>query len=92
VRDAIEQAACGLGLSTTLLHSGAGHDAQHMTVVCPSGMLFVPSVDGLSHSPRELTRDQDCINGARVLLGAVRRLDEAPTLPKSAAFLTTLPS
>jgi N-carbamoyl-L-amino-acid hydrolase len=79
VRDAIERAACDLGLSTTLLHSGAGHDAQHMTVVCPSGMLFVPSVDGLSHSPRELTRDQDCINGARVLLGAVKRLDGAPT-------------
>lgn len=79
VRDAIEQVACGLGLSTAFLPSGAGHDAQHMTVVCPSGMLFVPSVDGLSHSPRELTRDQDCVNGANVLLGVVRRLD-APRL------------
>ena len=76
VRDAIERAACGMGLSTTLLGSGAGHDAQHMTAVCPSGMLFVPSVDGLSHSPRELTRDQDCVNGANVLLGAVRYLDD----------------
>ncbi len=75
VRDAIEQAACGLGLSTILLGSGAGHDAQQMTVVCPSGMLFVPSVDGLSHSPRELTRDQDCVNGANVLLRVVRHLD-----------------
>jgi N-carbamoyl-L-amino-acid hydrolase len=76
VRDAIEQVACGLSLSTTLLPSGAGHDAQQMTVVCPSGMLFVPSVEGLSHAPRELTKDQDCINGANVLLGVVRRLDD----------------
>jgi N-carbamoyl-L-amino-acid hydrolase len=76
VRDAIAHVACGLGLSTTLLPSGAGHDAQHMTAVCPSGMLFVPSVDGLSHTPRELTRDRDCINGANVLLGVVRRVDD----------------
>jgi hypothetical protein len=42
-----------------------------MTVVCPSGMIFVPSGDGLSHSPRELTKDQDRINGANVPLGTV---------------------
>ena len=76
VRDAIARAVGAMGLSTTLLPSGAGHDAQQMTAICPSGMIFVPSVDGLSHSPRELTRDQDCINGANVLLGAVRQLDE----------------
>lgn len=75
VRDAIAHAAGALGLSTTPLPSGAGHDAQQMTAICPSGMIFVPSVDGLSHSPRELTKDQDCINGANVLLGVVRRLD-----------------
>jgi N-carbamoyl-L-amino-acid hydrolase len=76
VRDAIASAACALSLTTTLLPSGAGHDAQQMTAVCPSGMIFVPSVDGLSHSPRELTNDQDCINGANVLLGVVRHLDK----------------
>ncbi len=76
VRDAIAQAACDLGLSTMLLPSGAGHDAQQMTAVCPSGMIFVPSVDGLSHSPRELTKDRDCINGANVLLGVVRKIDD----------------
>jgi N-carbamoyl-L-amino-acid hydrolase len=75
VRNAIEQVARGLGLSTACLASGAGHDAQHMTVVCPSGMLFVPSVEGLSHTPREFTRDQDCVNGANVMLGVVRHLD-----------------
>ncbi len=76
VRDAIAQAARALGLSTTLLPSGAGHDAQQMTAICPSGMIFVPSVDGLSHSPRELTKDRDCVNGANVLLGVVRHLDD----------------
>jgi N-carbamoyl-L-amino-acid hydrolase len=38
-------------------------------------MIFVPSVDGLSHSPRELTTDRDCVNGANVLLGVVRQID-----------------
>jgi N-carbamoyl-L-amino-acid hydrolase len=76
VRDAITSAAGALGLTTVALPSGAGHDAQQMTAICPSGMIFVPSVDGLSHSPRELTKDQDCINGANVLLGAVTRLDQ----------------
>jgi N-carbamoyl-L-amino-acid hydrolase len=75
VRDAISQAACDLGLGTALLPSGAGHDAQQMTAICPSGMIFVPSVDGLSHSPRELTTDRDCVNGANVLLGVVRQID-----------------
>ncbi len=75
VRGAIERVAGALGLSTAFLASGAGHDAQHMAIVCPSGMLFVPSVNGLSHTPREFTRDQDCVNGANVLLGVVRHLD-----------------
>ena len=80
VRDAIARAVGALALSTALLGSGAGHDAQQMTAICPSGMIFVPSVDGLSHSPRELTKDQDCVNGANVLLGAVRQLDELAEL------------
>jgi N-carbamoyl-L-amino-acid hydrolase len=80
VRNAIEQVACDLGLSTMPLPSGAGHDAQQMSVICPSGMLFVPSVDGLSHTPRELTKDQDCINGANVLLGVVKQLDDEKLL------------
>ena len=74
VRDAIAHAADVLGLTTTQLPSGAGHDAQQMTTICPSGMIFVPSVEGLSHTPRELTKDEDCINGANVMLGVVRRL------------------
>jgi beta-ureidopropionase / N-carbamoyl-L-amino-acid hydrolase len=59
------------------LPSGAGHDAQIIAALCPMGMIFVPSVDGISHSPRELTRWPDCANGADVLLATILRLDEA---------------
>jgi beta-ureidopropionase / N-carbamoyl-L-amino-acid hydrolase len=63
-----------LGLSHTALVSGAGHDAQSFTGVCPMGMIFVPSVNGTSHSPHELTKWEDCVNGANVLLRTVLRL------------------
>ena len=55
--------------------SGAGHDAQMMAQLGPMGMIFVPSVGGISHSPRELTTWEDCANGANVLLGAVFSAD-----------------
>ncbi len=77
VRDAVSSAATALGLKPHGMPSGAGHDAQNMTVLGPSGMLFVPSVDGISHSPREHTSDEDVVNGANVLLGAVLRMDAA---------------
>lgn len=59
-----------LGLSHTSLVSGAGHDGQSFAGVCPMGMIFVPSVNGTSHSPHEFTKWEDCINGANVLLQA----------------------
>ena len=71
----IEQAAAGLGLKTMRLPSGAGHDAQMMAKLGPMGMIFVPSVGGISHSPRELTRWSDCANGANVLLQTILRMD-----------------
>ena len=71
----IEQAAAGLGLKTMRLPSGAGHDAQMMARLGPMGMIFVPSVSGISHSPRELTRWSDCANGANVLLQTILRMD-----------------
>ena len=71
----IEQAAAGLGLKTMRLPSGAGHDAQMMAKLGPMGMIFVPSVNGISHSPRELTRWSDCANGANVLLQTILRMD-----------------
>lgn len=66
--------ACdSLGLSHMPLVSGAGHDAQSLANQCPVGMIFVPSVAGASHSPREFTEWQDCVNGANVLLQAAVR-------------------
>jgi len=71
----IEEAASRLELKTIRLPSGAGHDAQMMAKVGPMGMIFVPSVDGISHSPKELTHWQDCANGANVLLQTILLID-----------------
>jgi len=77
IQKEIEAAAAGLGLKTMRLPSGAGHDAQMMATVGPMGMIFVPSVDGISHSPKELTRWEDCANGANVLLETILRIDSS---------------
>jgi hydantoinase/carbamoylase family amidase len=68
VCDTIEAVAADLGLSTMRLPSGAGHDAQALAGVTRAGMIFVPSIGGLSHAPGEETRWEDCVNGANVLL------------------------
>ena len=75
VQRAIERASSSRSLATVRLRSGAGHDAQMMAQLGPMGMIFVPSVGGISHSPRELTRWQDCTNGANVLLATVLEMD-----------------
>jgi beta-ureidopropionase / N-carbamoyl-L-amino-acid hydrolase len=75
VQRSIEAAASKLGLATARLPSGAGHDAQMMSLLGPMGMIFVPSVGGISHSPKELTAWEDCARGADVLMLAV--LDRA---------------
>lgn len=75
VQEAIAGAADRRGLGAIRLPSGAGHDAQMMARLCPMGMIFVPSVDGISHSPRELTSWSDCANGASMLLDAVLAMD-----------------
>ena len=75
VQHAIERAGQALGLGTTRLPSGAGHDAQMMAQLGPMGMIFVPSVGGVSHSPKELTRWEDCARGADVLLRTVLEMD-----------------
>jgi len=73
VRGAFVNACDELGLSHMSLSSGAGHDGQSLADLCPVGMIFVPSVDGASHSPREFTKWEDCVNGANVLLQAALR-------------------
>jgi len=77
IRSLIGEAANELGLSTKLLPSGAGHDAQDMARLGPVGMIFVPSVGGISHSPREFSHPQDIANGANVLLHTLLKLDRA---------------
>ena len=66
-----------LNLSTKLMPSGAGHDAQEMAHIGPIGMIFIPSVGGISHSPKEFSNPLDIENGANVLLGALLRLEVA---------------
>ena len=73
---AIAAAATELGLSARSMPCGAGHDAQSLARIAPAGMIFIPSIGGISHSPREFSRDQDVVNGGNVLLGTLLRLDE----------------
>jgi N-carbamoyl-L-amino-acid hydrolase len=77
VQRAIERASDTLGLTRARMPSGAGHDAQMAALICPMGMIFVPSVGGVSHSPKELTSWKDCANGANALLHTVLALDRA---------------
>jgi len=75
MRRIIAAAADGLGLSFKFMPSGAGHDAQDMALITPTGMIFVPSVKGISHSPQEFTSANDMANGASVLLRTVLEID-----------------
>ncbi len=75
VRALITESARELGLSSRVMPSGAGHDAQDMARLGPMGMIFVPSAGGISHSPKEFTKPGDVVNGANVLLNAVLELD-----------------
>jgi hydantoinase/carbamoylase family amidase len=74
VQETFASARDDLGLTHMFLPSGAGHDGQSFVGLCPVGMIFVPSKDGASHSPREFTEWEDCVNGANVLLQTVLKL------------------
>lgn len=78
VRQAIRDSADAHNYSLRDLASGAGHDSQNLATIAPTGMIFVPSVDGRSHSPAEMTQDPDVVRGADVLLGTLIRLVVAP--------------
>jgi N-carbamoyl-L-amino-acid hydrolase len=71
----VEESAGDLGLDSHRMPSGAGHDAQAVAHVAPMGMVFIPSVGGLSHHPDEYSRPEDIEAGANVLLGALLRAD-----------------
>lgn len=74
VIDAITDSSHELGYSTYDLFSGPGHDAKYMSVLANTGMIFVKSIDGISHNEKELTQDEDLIKGANVLLSVMLRL------------------
>jgi len=72
----ITQAAKALGFTYKNMPSGAGHDSQEMALLCPVAMIFVPSVGGISHSPKEFTKTTDMGNGANVLLQTILAIDK----------------
>jgi N-carbamoyl-L-amino-acid hydrolase len=74
---AIEAASSDLGLTHTRLMSFAGHDTQSISNIMPSAMFFVPSVDGISHNPKEFTHEHDVVNAANVMLHALLNLAKA---------------
>jgi beta-ureidopropionase / N-carbamoyl-L-amino-acid hydrolase len=76
VVDLVQEHAVTNGLSVQRMPSGAGHDAQMLARICPAGMVFVPSVRGISHNPAEFTEAADLEAGANVLLGVVLALAE----------------
>ncbi|MEK9693698.1 MAG: M20/M25/M40 family metallo-hydrolase, partial [Rhodospirillaceae bacterium] len=76
----IEVAAENLVLPCRRIFSGAGHDARQMSYYCPSGMIFVPSKDGISHNVKEYTSKSDLVAGARVLCETLMNLANMPDL------------
>ena len=76
VMDWIDSSAVALGLTRQRMPSGAGHDAQEIARIAPMGMIFVPSIGGISHSPKEFSKAEDITHGADVLLNAVIAADQ----------------
>ena len=75
IQNAFEAASAAFaGGKSIRMPSGAGHDAQVLATVMPSGMLFVPSIGGISHHWTENTADADIVTGAEVFVDACRRL------------------
>ena len=75
IKKDIANATKQLGYSYKSMPSGAGHDAQEIARFAPIGMIFIPSKDGISHSPKEFTSAEDMANGANVLLHTILTMD-----------------
>lgn len=75
VRRNVQQAVKELGIDYSVIPSGAFHDSLIMAGVFPTGMIFVPSEKGISHSRHEFTDDRDIENGCNVLLHTVLNVD-----------------
>ena len=76
IQSLIIDSANQLNYSFKKMPSGAGHDAQDMAIIVPSGMIFIPSIDGISHSPKEFSTDEAVYKGVNVLLNTVLKLDK----------------
>ena len=70
----IEEAVKSVGVDYMTMPSGAGHDAMHWADVVPTGMIFIPCREGISHNPSEFTDLADIITGAKVLDTVLRKL------------------
>ena len=75
IQDKIIRVAKALGFSYRYMQSGAGHDSQEMAQITQVGMMFIPSVGGISHSPKEFSKGVDIGNGANVLLQTLLAID-----------------
>ncbi len=76
LQEKIAASAKALDFTYQFMQSGAGHDSQEMALIAPVAMIFVPSVGGISHSPKEFTKTNDMANGAKVLLNTILTLDK----------------
>lgn len=74
MRDLIAQAASGVCVPAFEIASGAGHDARHLHLICPTAMMFIPCWRGVSHHPSERIEPTDAVAGARVLAQAVEQI------------------
>ena len=76
LQQTINTSAKSLGFTTKFMQSGAGHDSQEIAAIAPVAMIFIPSVGGISHSPKEFSTATDMANGANVLLQTILKLDK----------------
>ena len=70
----IEEAVKSVGVDYMTMSSGAGHDAMHWTEVAPTGMIFIPCRDGISHNPAEFAAMNDIVVGAEVLENVIKNI------------------
>jgi N-carbamoyl-L-amino-acid hydrolase len=77
IRKLLHDAAAALGIGWMEMPSFAGHDSRYLHYVCPTGMIFIPCKDGISHNEAESIRKDHAVDGARVLAESVLALANA---------------
>jgi N-carbamoyl-L-amino-acid hydrolase len=75
LQEQIAVSAKAFGFTHKTMQSGAGHDAQEIALIAPAAMIFIPSKDGISHSPKEFSTAKDMENGTNVLLQTILKID-----------------